>query len=173
MSYPSAFTYSISKSLGWSHVFGAQLRTFSCLGLAMLLSSRGSKEIANCSPASSSASLELQSLCNRKRGNGKGFPPFLHHLAIGSNSGPLESVPALPFLAHQSPDAESSLGVLVGHGQGRCLQPALDLIVPCNFASSARDHYLTRFLKFPQAAQIRTEHWLEKDCSSCQVSWGK
>lgn len=131
MSYPSAFTYSISKSLGWSHVFGAQLRTFSCLGLAMLLSSRGSKEIANCSPASSSASLELQSLCNRKRGNGKGFPPFLHHLAIGSNSGPLESVPALPFLAHQSPDAESSLGVLVGRGQGRCLQPALDLIVPC------------------------------------------
>lgn len=139
----------------------------------MLLSSRGSKEIANCSPASSSASLELQSLCNGKRGNRKGFPPFLHHLATGSNSGPLEGVPALPFLAHQSPDAESSLGVLVGRGQGRCLQPALDLIVPCTLPPVQGTHYLTRFLKFPQVAQIRTEHWLEKDCSSCQVSRGK
>lgn len=59
----------------------------------------------------------------------KDFPPLLHHLPIGSNSEPLESVPALPFVARQSPDAVTCRGS-VGQGQGRCLQPALDFNVP-------------------------------------------
>lgn len=40
---------------------------------------------------------------NIKRRSTKGFPLFLYHFPIGSNSHPLENVLVLPFLPYQSP----------------------------------------------------------------------
>lgn len=131
MSYPSAFPYSISKPPGWSHIFGAQLTTCSFLGLAVLLLPRGSKETANCSPASSSVSSGLPSLCNIMCRSTKGFPLFLYLFPNGSNCCPLENVPVLPFLAYQSPGRAVSRNS-VGQGQG---DPGL----PCPLHLASRE----------------------------------